>query len=259
MKIRSFFYLLCLVVTITLTSCFDRDKYAPKPYERALEIVKLSDNEFLHISYLKDGRGGYIPCNGYIYANSNEALIFDTPINDTLTDQLISFINNELKFSIKGAVLNHSHRDASGGVKFLNRNRIPTYGSIKTAEILAKDSLFITHPFETKQEIVLGDTTVENTYFGEAHTVDNIVSYIHKTNTVVGGCMIKSLNSQKGNLRDANLLTWSKTVSKVKDTYPDVSFVIPGHGAAGDATLLDYTVNLFSTDSGQESAVSNLE
>jgi metallo-beta-lactamase class B len=46
-------------------------------------------------------------------------------------------------------------------------------------------------------------------------------------------------------LGDANVAAWSETVSKVQASYPLVKHVVPGHGAAGDAKLLEYTRQLF--------------
>lgn len=260
MRNRGIFYVLFVVLNIAcLTSCIDRDKYAPKPYVRALEIVKISNSEYMHISYLKDGQGGYIPCNGYVYVNNGEALIFDTPINDTLTSQLVDFVQDELKVTVSGVVVNHWHIDACGGLDVINKKNIPSYGSSRTAKIFEKDSMFITNPFDKEQEIKVGETVVQNYFFGEAHTPDNIVSYIPEVQTLIGGCMIKALGAGKGNTKDANLQEWPLTVSKIRDSFPEVKTVIPGHGGMGDLTLLDYTIKLFSKEENLVDVVSNLE
>ena len=60
-----------------------------------------------------------------------------------------------------------------------------------------------------------------------------------------GGCLIKELDATKGYLGDANVAAWSNTVEKVKNAYPNVKIIIPGHGNYGDKKLLDYTINLF--------------
>lgn len=253
---RIIYGVLAILLFTVFNACIDRHKYDPKPYVRALEIVKLSDSDYMHVSYLKDGNGGYIPCNGYIYIDHQEALIFDTAINDSLSDQLITYVQDELKSIIKGVVINHSHSDAAGGLKAFQAKNIPSYASQKTADILAKDSLFITNPFALKQEITVGMEKVENGFYGEAHTPGNIVSYISSSQTIVGGCMVKAIDGVKGNLNDANLATWSQTIENIQDAYPEIKRVVPGHGIYGDSTLLDYTSSLFALE--QESAL-NLE
>jgi metallo-beta-lactamase class B len=56
---------------------------------------------------------------------------------------------------------------------------------------------------------------------------------------------MKELGASKGYLGDANVGEWPTTVGKVKAAYPQVKWVVPGHGKVGDASLLDYTIRLF--------------
>lgn len=53
------------------------------------------------------------------------------------------------------------------------------------------------------------------------------------------------MNASKGYLGDAVVNEWSATVTKIKEAYPDVRSVEPGHGATGGSELLDYTISLF--------------
>ena len=253
--IRKFLFkciVLC-VFAVGVSSCAERVKFDPDTYVRPLEIVKLSENNYQYISYLKLKQSSYYPCNGYVYVSDGEAIVFDTPVDETSASQLISFLQEEVNVAIKGVVVNHFHKDAAGGLEAFAKANIPSYASSKTAEILRKDGVEITHPFETKQELKVGSTVVENTYFGPAHTQDNIVSYIPDVHLLYGGCMIKSLQGVKGNLKDADVQQWPKTVSKIKEAYPNVQVVIPGHGCKGGASLLDYTIQLFSDDTTDES------
>lgn len=245
------FLLKCIVLsffTVYVFSCVKRTKFDPDTYVRPLEIVKLSENNYQHISYLKLKQSSFYPCNGYVYISDGEAIVFDSPVDKTSASQLIDFLQEDLKIAIKGVIVNHFHADAAGGLEAFAKANIPSYASSKTAEILRKDGVEITHPFETKQELKVGNTVIENTYFGPAHTQDNIVSYIPDAHLLYGGCMIKSLQAGKGNLNDADVQQWPKTVLKIKEAYPEVQVVIPGHGGTGDASLLEYTIELFSVE-----------
>lgn len=82
-------------------------------------------------------------------------------------------------------------------------------------------------------------------YFGEAHTRDNIVAWIPSEKILFGGCLVKTLGSNKGNVADANEKEWSHTVAKVKDAFPKAKLVVPGHGKTGDTSVLGYTIRLF--------------
>ena len=72
-----------------------------------------------------------------------------------------------------------------------------------------------------------------------------MVAYFPADNILFGGCLIKETGAGKGFLGDANISAWSATVAKIKEAYPQLKLVVPGHGRYGDTRLLDYTVELF--------------
>jgi metallo-beta-lactamase class B len=74
-----------------------------------------------------------------------------------------------------------------------------------------------------------------------------VVGYFDKEQVLFGGCLIKELDATKGYLGDALVGEWSATVEQVKNAYPKLKWVVPGHGQVGDVSLLDYTIQLFST------------
>ena len=65
-------------------------------------------------------------------------------------------------------------------------------------------------------------TKIESRFLGEAHTKDNIVTWIPSEHILFGGCQVKSLGSAKGNLADANVDAWSETTRRIKAAYKDV-------------------------------------
>lgn len=245
------------LIILLFVSCIESSRGEVAPYYKPLEVVKISNHSYVHTSFIKQENGSFVPCNGYIYVNDGAAIVFDTPINDSISEQLIQFIQKDLKAQIEGVVINHFHIDAAGGLNAFTKAGIPSYASEKTAALLAKDSLAITNPFSESQIITLKEDTIYNGHFGAAHSRDNIVSYIPSQHVIYGGCMIKSVGAQKGNLADADVTEWSNTVTKIKTAYPDATLVIPGHGMFGDQELLDYTISLFQPV--QEEVVDNLE
>ncbi len=91
---------------------------------------------------------------------------------------------------------------------------------------------------------------VEIYYPGESHSPDNIVVYIQDRKVLFGGCMIKSMTSKNlGNVADANLAEWPKSIEKIMNKYTEdqVKHVIPGHGEEGTYELLATTLKLFDT------------
>jgi metallo-beta-lactamase class B len=209
-----------------------------------LKIQQLTEQVYLHVTYLQTDSFGKVACNGMIYMNETEAIVFDTPSDNASSIELIQWIQGQGR-NINAVVVNHFHIDALGGLDAFHELGIPSYGSDKTKALA--ETVKPQNGFETISQIELGDKLVINQYFGEAHTTDNIVSYLPAEGVLFGGCMIKSLNAGKGNLEDANVDEWSETVRKIKKTFPDIKMVIPGHGKHGDSSLLDYTIAMFET------------
>ncbi|MRI01521.1 subclass B1 metallo-beta-lactamase [Kriegella sp. EG-1] len=211
-----------------------------------LQIIPISANSFIHVSYINTNDFGKVACNGLVYIKNNEAIVFDTPTNNEVSKELINWILNVKKSSVKAIVVNHHHSDCLGGLEAFHNNEIPSYANNKTIELaIAKKYKPPINGFDLKQELTIGGEKIRNIYFGEAHTIDNIISYISSEELIYGGCMIKSLKASKGNLEDANLRDWSNTIQKIKDHYPNVKTIIPGHGDYGNSELLDYTIALF--------------
>ena len=213
----------------------------------SLTIRPVSPHTFVHISYLIIPRFGKFPCNGMIWAQGGKAIIFDTPTEDAVALELINWVETTLKAKVVGVVINHFHNDCLGGLKVFHDRGIPSYAQIQTIELAKKDSAEVPK-FSFDQELILKikNKTVINRYLGPGHTVDNVISYVPEESVLFGGCMIKEVGAGKGNLKDANLQQWPITVKKIKSEYPNLNYIIPGHGKIGGTELLDYTIELFT-------------
>jgi metallo-beta-lactamase class B len=213
----------------------------------ALKTQPLTEGVYVHISYLQTETWGLVPCNGMVYVHGGEAIVFDTPTDSATSETLIHLIENDWKKRIKAVVINHFHADCLGGLGAFHRHKIPSYANQLTIELAkaAGEQVLPQHGFEQSLMLTCGDRKVENRFFGEGHTRDNIVSYLPSEKALFGGCLVKSMDAGKGYLGDANTATWSATVEAVKRAYPDAKFVVPGHGDAGGVELLDFTAKLF--------------
>ncbi|MBP8156354.1 MAG: subclass B1 metallo-beta-lactamase [Leadbetterella sp.] len=213
--------------------------------EKQLAFYKIKKNTFVHISFLQTQTWGKVGCNGMIYIHKNQAFIFDTPADNETSEALIKTVE-EQKIKIKGVIVNHFHNDCLGGLEAFHKKGIKSYASEKTIELAKKDSVTVPQiGFKEKLTLRIGKKEIVNQYLGEAHTKDNIISFIPSENTMFGGCMVKELNAGKGFLGDANEKEWSNTIRNVKTTFPNIEKVIPGHGKVGGPELLDYTIRLF--------------
>ncbi|MEO8824172.1 MAG: subclass B1 metallo-beta-lactamase [Ginsengibacter sp.] len=213
-----------------------------------LILRRVSPHVYRHISYLNTNDYGKVECNGMVVVNGGKAVIFDTPANDSSSEELIHFINKDLNSIITAIIPTHFHNDCVGGLKTFGEHHIPGYASAKTIEILNNENnqnASLLKSFSDSLILDIGGEKVYAKYYGEGHTKDNIVGYFPKDSVLFGGCLIKELNASKGFLGDANLDAWPATVLKVKQKYPEAKVVIPGHGMPGGTDLLDYTMALF--------------
>ncbi|EJL74883.1 subclass B1 metallo-beta-lactamase [Chryseobacterium populi] len=211
-----------------------------------LIITQLSKNIYQHISFLNTESFGKVSCNGMIVEDGNEAVILDTPTNDESSEELISWIKNNLHSKVNAVVATHFHDDCVGGLKEFDKNNIPSYANNTTIELAKKNNANVPgHGFNDAITLNAGKQEIVIKYFGEGHTKDNVVAYVPEQEAMFGGCLIKEKDATKGYLGDANVHAWSETVEKVKKAYPDVKIVIPGHGDTGGQELLDYTIQLF--------------
>jgi metallo-beta-lactamase class B len=211
-----------------------------------LKIIPLTDKVFVHVTYLQTETWGKVGCNGMIYVNGDEAAIFDTPTNDKDANELLDVIEKKWKKRVKAVIINHFHADCLGGLGAFHARNIPSYANQLTLDLAKKQGYVVPeNGFEKTQTLTIGTGKVENHFLGEAHTRDNIVSYLPAENVLFGGCMVKELKAGEGFLGDANVTTWSATIEKVKTTFPNLKWVIPGHGKSGGVDLLDYTAQMF--------------
>jgi metallo-beta-lactamase class B len=237
---------LSLPLVLFLSGCATV-KNKPQEYtSNDLIIKKLTDNVFVHITYFNSTTFGKVPCNGMIYVQGNEAIVFDTPAEDAASDSLIQVIEKVWKKQVKAVVVNHFHADCTGGLAAFHKKGIPSYGNNLTLQLAPTIQMPVPqNGFDKELILTIGNQQVVNRFYGEAHTKDNIVSYIPSENVLFGGCMVKELKAGKGNLADANLAEWSNTIEKVKAAFPKVQWIIPGHGTVGGIDLLDYTIQMF--------------
>lgn len=211
-----------------------------------LEIIQLSEHTFQHITFLETQSFGKVPCNGLIVADEGEVLVIDSPALLEDAEMLLDWIQDELNPEVIGVVATHFHDDCLGGLDAFHQRQLPSFGLDLTIEnAIDRGNTPPQQSFDTLLNLSVGSLVVENRYLGKGHTYDNIVSYVHGDQVLFGGCLVKELGAGKGNLADADTLSWSATIGRVIDAYPKTAVVVPGHGKSGDRKLLDYTAALF--------------
>ena len=221
--------------------------YMPFIQAQQITLKQLSNNTFIHTSYLQTDDFGHVPCNGLVIRGGKQAIVFDTPTDDKGANELIRLVQDSLHCQIIAVVPTHFHNDCLGGLKAFHDAGIRSYANNLTVELAKNSGAEVPKKgFQDSLKLEMGREKVLIKFLGQGHTRDNVVGYFPSEKVLFGGCLIKELGASKGFLGDANINEWSSTVAKVKKAFPHVRLVVPGHGEAGDSSLLDYTYKLFT-------------
>ena len=242
MKIR--LYLICVLLVLTVTVIYgQKDSYK---ISDDIKLIKIENGFYIHKTWHNFPGFGRVGSNGLVFIKNGKAILIDTPGTNEQTEKLYNFLHDSLKTEIKKVISGHSHEDCTGGLSFLHSAGIESISGDKTAKICKKQN--ITVPKKTFSEEYKFDFEGKKVickYFGRGHTIDNIVVYFPEDKILFGGCLIKSLGSKSlGNIKEADIKNWDKTVEKIKKNFKEIRFVIPGHGKYGNSDLLDGTINL---------------
>lgn len=211
-----------------------------------VQITQLTENTFVHASFLQTNDFGKVSCNGLIVRDGAEVIIFDTPTNDAGSKILLQWIEHTLHARVKAIVPTHFHSDCLGGLSAFHDAGILSIANQMTIELATLNQEPVPKQgFHDQILMPIGNEQVVVRYFGAGHTKDNVVAYFAKEKVLFGGCLLKELHASKGYLGDAVPADWSRTVANVKQAFSTVKWVVPGHGQVGDKALLDYTIQLF--------------
>lgn len=212
-----------------------------------LELVKISENAYMHVSYTTLRNYGRVSANGLIFTDKESAFLFDTPWNDSQTSDLISYLQDHMKLQVTGFVPNHWHEDCMGGLKFLKSQGIRSYANQLTIEMAKMKGLPVPDQgFNDSLRLSLGDKFIYCYFLGAAHSTDNIVVWIPSEGILFPGCICKSLDTDNpGNIADGDINEYPETLDRITVKFKSAKIVIPGHGAPGGPELLVHTRSIF--------------
>ncbi|MBN1117734.1 MAG: subclass B1 metallo-beta-lactamase [Bacteroidales bacterium] len=242
MKILYSFLILLLVQANGLTQSQDKKIKISDD----LELIQISDDAYIHVSYTISPKWGRIGANGLLLIDNKQAFLFDSPWSDKQTEELISWAEDSMNIEIVGFIPNHWHEDCMGGLKYIQEKGINSYANQMTIEIAKTNDLPVPeNEFKDSLELKLGEKLIKCYYFGAAHSMDNIVVWIPSEQILFPACMVKDMYANNlGNTADGDLNSYPTTITKVMNKFPTAKIVIPGHGAYGGKELLEHTLKL---------------
>lgn len=211
-----------------------------------IKLIKLNESFYVHVTLYKFPGFGLAPSNGLIFVKNGKAIMVDTPNDDTQTQQLFEYLSNNMGIEVEKVILGHSHSDCMGGLNFLKKRKVESIAGLLTREICEKDKRPLpSKTFARKFELDFYGEKVVCQYFGGGHTIDNIVVHFPEQKVLFGGCLIRAAGARGlGNISEADVEHWDATVFKIQATYPKLDYIIPGHGAIGNHSLLAHTIKL---------------
>jgi metallo-beta-lactamase class B len=236
-----------LIIGILYIGCFGQTVQETIHVNQDIDLIRISENAYVHVSRYDMPGYGVVSSNGLILLGENkEAFLFDTPMTDSLTKDLVVWLEDNWDVNITGFVPNHWHDDCLGGLNYLQTIGVKSFANQMTIEIAKTNKLPVPdYGFKDSLELKLGDKTIDCYYLGAAHSMDNIIVWIPSEQILFAGCMLKSLDSPNlGNTADGDLNAYPSTLAKLKAKFPAAKVVIPGHGQFGGIGLIEHTIGL---------------
>ncbi|MCB0638800.1 MAG: subclass B1 metallo-beta-lactamase, partial [Lewinella sp.] len=234
--IRLLYFLLCSTAILAAARAQDEAQWQLHP---DLNVRALTEHVYLHESFMSLPPYGRFGSNGLVYCLDGACVVFDTPVNDTLSHLLLQWVADTLQAEVVGVVVTHFHDDCLGGLATFHAAGIPSYSYRLTRRLAAEEEVTVPERgIGRRKTLRLLDEPIHLYFPGGGHTRDNIVAYLPAERVLFGGCLVKSLGAGRGNLADADVPAWPASVQRVKDAFPAAATVVPGHGRVGDQALL---------------------
>jgi len=247
-KLKKCFYLVLSLLVIT-ANLYGGNKEKIQISD-SLEIIQLTENCYLHISYysLQDYKD--VPANGLVYLSAEGAYIIDTPWTNGQTNSLLKWIEDSLKTKTAGVIAGHWHKDCMGGLETAHKADIKSYGHELTQKFAKENKRPVPKiGFNDSLVIGSGEDSIVLKYLGGGHTKDNIFVWLPKEKILFGGCPVKALGwNSLGFTGEADLQEWPKTLKKAAVEFKDADIVVPGHGKPGGLELIEHTLGLLENN-----------
>jgi len=218
-----------------------------------ISITHLTGNFYVCISYkLLDGSP--YPSNSMYLITEKGVVLFDTPWESSDFQPLLDSISKKHHKKVILCIATHFHDDKSAGLSYYASKGIKTYSSSLTRELCKDDnSKKASFVFTKDTSFNIGSYSFKTFYPGEGHTKDNIVIWFEKEKILYGGCFIKSTETNDiGNIADANVNAWPRSIKNTMQKFPDPKYIIPGHLSWASNKSLEHTLKILEEGSNKK-------
>ncbi len=228
-----------ILLLVIVSNSFGQSKNSP------LQISHLTGDFYVYRTF-NDYKGVKVSANAMYVVTNEGVVLFDSPWDKTQFQPLLDSIEAKHNKKVVMVFATHFHEDRAGGLDFYRKKGIKTYSGKLTDEILKTNK-------EGRAEFIIPDDATftvgqynfEAYYPGKGHAPDNIVVWFGKEKILYGGCFIKSVEAEDlGNLGDADVKEWGKSIKKVQSKFKNPKYVIPGHDDGTTSESINHTLKL---------------
>lgn len=180
---------------------------------------------------------GWYPANGMIVADQRSVTVIDTGWDRQQGTALLKLAAEVAGKPVARGIATHFHSDRSGGIEAFRRAGVPVLAHPLTTGLARAHGAPEPDPLPGFEHGPVQLGGIELCHPGPGHAPDNIAAWHAASQTLFGGCLLKSVTSgDLGNLEDADVQAWGATLTRLAARYPARTHTIPGHGTiAGDA------------------------
>lgn len=216
---------------------------------QSLVITKLTNNFYVFTTY-NDFNGQKFPSNSMYWITEDGVVLIDTPWDTTQFQPLLDSIQSRHGKKVIACISTHFHADRTAGVEYYAKKGIKTYCSDYTLRLCEeKKEKKPQYTFSKDTTFTIANKKMITYYPGKGHAPDNIVIWFPESGILYGGCFVKSTESKGlGNLSDADVAAWKKSLEKTMKKFPAPKYVISGHFDWADAKSLEHTLNLINAE-----------
>jgi metallo-beta-lactamase class B len=248
-RVCLFLLLVCLSFTFTAftfrASSFRTSSFRAFSQRPPLTITHLTGDVYVYTTWRTLPTGPF-PSNSAYVVTAKGVVLLDCPWDTTQYQPLLDSIEARHHQPVVLFIATHFHDDRTCAIDFLKKKGIPTYSTVLTRQLCAKEhNPEAEYVFLHDTSFQVGGYTLQTYYPGAGHTTDNIVVWLGRDKVLYGGCLVKSTEAAGlGNLEDANVAEWPASIHRLIDRYPDAVYVIPGHQSWADSHSLQHTLEL---------------
>ena len=157
-----------------------------------IQLIHLKDSVFVHVTWENSEQFGRFPSNGLIIIKNGEAVMVDTPMNNTNTRILTEYVEDKFSVKMVKLIVGHYHNDCMGGLEYMQTRGIESVANAMSIDKCRELNLPLpTVGFSDSLAIDFHGEKIICRYFGGGHTFDNITVWLPNQKILFGGCLVR--------------------------------------------------------------------